>query len=398
METKLSLQNNPNSYTLIVEESLEFKIRKLLKDIHNIEWSGILFYTIEGSLDTTITVKCKDLLPLNIGSGAFTSFEVDAKIVSYVAEHELYDCMQGLIHSHHNMATFFSGTDTNTLLKEGSDSNNFVSLIVNNEGTYNAAITWKEHSVKKVTKTFFGASIASDTEKEETEVCYSYMTVQVENKEIVDDELDGIIKALKKEKELAAAKYTSPITVKTSYQKGCEGDGKLDLFNYRDVEYNPFPDAYTPSSHRPNCYDKEYYNKGVSDRHDKTGTALTNVENNKSVQINIFENKQYEKALEAATAQLITLNILAKAIPTKDRDKIFNTINNRVKDTFPVADDFELVLESVIEIVMQILAPSDSSFDDEITMVASDLIGELEPFESSVDHVSDIIRILNAYI
>ena len=146
------------------------------------------------------------------------------------------------------------------------------------------------------------------------------------------------------------------------------------------------------------CYDKEYYNKGVSDRHDKTGTALTNVENNKSVQINIFENKQYEKALEAATAQLITLNILAKAIPTKDRDKIFNTINNRVKDTFPMADDFELVLESVIEIVMQILAPSDSSLDYEITMIASDLIGELEPFESSVDHVSDIIRILNAYI
>ncbi len=388
METKLSLQNNPNSYTLIVEESLEFKIRKLLKDIHNIEWSGILFYTIEGSLDTTITVKCKDLLPLNIGSGTFTSFEVDAKIVSYVAEHELYDCMQGLIHSHHNMDTFFSSTDTNTLLKEGSDSNNFVSLIVNNEGTYNAAITWKEHSVKKVTKTFFGASITSDTEKEETEVCYSYMTVQVENKEIVDDELEGIIKALKKEKELAAAKY----------QKGCEGDGKLDLFNYGAVEYKPFTDAYTPSSHRPNCYDKEYYNKGVSDRHDKIGTALTNVKNNKSVQINIFEDKQYEKALEAATAQLITLNILAKAIPTKDRDKIFNTINNRVKDTFPVAGDFELVLESVIEIVMQILAPSDSSLDSEITMVASDLIGELEPFESSVDHVSDIIRILNTYI
>ena len=76
----------------------------------------------------------------------------------------------------------------------------------------------------------------------------------IKNKEIVDDELDGIIKALKKEKELAAAKYTSPITVKTSYQQGYEGDGKLDLFNYGAVEYNPFTDDYTPSSHRPNCY------------------------------------------------------------------------------------------------------------------------------------------------
>ena len=63
-----------------------------------------------------------------------------------------------------------------------------------------------------------------------------------------------------------------------------------------------------------------------------------------------------------------------------------------------MADDFELVLESVIEIVMQILAPSDRTLDPEIAMVASDLIGELEPFKSSVDHVSDIIRILNTYI
>lgn len=37
--------------------------------------------------------------------------------------------------------TFFSGTDTDTLLEEGKDRNHFVSLIVNNAGTYTAAIT-----------------------------------------------------------------------------------------------------------------------------------------------------------------------------------------------------------------------------------------------------------------
>lgn len=41
------------------------------------------------------------------------------------------------------MATFFSGTDTATLREEGNDRNHFVSLIVNNEGTYTAAITRK---------------------------------------------------------------------------------------------------------------------------------------------------------------------------------------------------------------------------------------------------------------
>ena len=47
------------------------------------------------------------------------------------------------------MATFFSGTDTSTLLDEGKDRNHFVSLIVNNAGTYTAAITRK--AVKDLT-------------------------------------------------------------------------------------------------------------------------------------------------------------------------------------------------------------------------------------------------------
>ena len=41
------------------------------------------------------------------------------------------------------MATFFSGTDTATLRKEGNKRNHFVSLIVNNAGTYTAGITRK---------------------------------------------------------------------------------------------------------------------------------------------------------------------------------------------------------------------------------------------------------------
>lgn len=41
------------------------------------------------------------------------------------------------------MNTFFSSTDLNTLLEEGTDRNHFVSLIVNNIGKYSAAITRK---------------------------------------------------------------------------------------------------------------------------------------------------------------------------------------------------------------------------------------------------------------
>lgn len=56
--------------------------------------------------------------------------------------------------------TFFSGTDLGTLQEEGSDMNNFLSLIVNNAGQYTAAITRKVKHTPHVTEVleyeFFG--------------------------------------------------------------------------------------------------------------------------------------------------------------------------------------------------------------------------------------------------
>lgn len=53
-----------------------------------------------------------------------------------------------------NKMTFFSGTDTATLQEEGSYKNNFVSLIVNNAGTYTAAITRHVYSEDTVSSSF----------------------------------------------------------------------------------------------------------------------------------------------------------------------------------------------------------------------------------------------------
>lgn len=81
---------------------------------------------------------------MDIGSAAYTEFDVEPSVIAYMCNHpELLDCQMGLIHSHNNMATFFSGTDTTTLREEGNKRNHFVSLIVNNAGTYTAGITRK---------------------------------------------------------------------------------------------------------------------------------------------------------------------------------------------------------------------------------------------------------------
>lgn len=86
-----------------------------------------------------------------------------------------------------NKMTFFSGTDTATLRAEGIDRNHFVSLIVNNEGTYTAAITRKISTKKVIQENFsyptFGGNIVSDHktyEVENEEIEYYYLNIEFE--------------------------------------------------------------------------------------------------------------------------------------------------------------------------------------------------------------------------
>jgi len=149
IEKKLpSLVKMPPSsskYKLVIPKKVEDKIRYLQCKFPNTEWSGVLFYTYEGSFETELTFTCQDIYPMDLGNATFTEFRMSEDISSYVAQNmeELWDCKIGLVHSHHSMNTFFSGTDTATLQSEGADMNNFVSLIVNNAGTYSAAVTRK---------------------------------------------------------------------------------------------------------------------------------------------------------------------------------------------------------------------------------------------------------------
>lgn len=92
--------------------------------------------------------------------------------------------------------TFFSGTDEHTLYDEGKDRVNFLSLIVNNAGTYSARITEKDklHITKhtQVTTGFFGEgdkvfSELEDTTEEDVSIRYHQLEVTVEPSEPSND-------------------------------------------------------------------------------------------------------------------------------------------------------------------------------------------------------------------
>lgn len=179
----VDLVQQSNLYKLTVSNLLEQKIRFMCSKSPDNEWSGVLFYTYEGSPeDNSLVIVAKDFVLMGLGTSGYTEFFMSAEVVNYMALNDLLDCQIGLVHSHHTMAAFFSGTDINTLKKEGSDRNNFVSLIVNNAGNYKAAITFKAKS--KVTEEYSIVSFDKECTHTDTKdinvILYNYLEISFE--------------------------------------------------------------------------------------------------------------------------------------------------------------------------------------------------------------------------
>jgi hypothetical protein len=120
------------------------------------------------------------------------------------------------------MSTFFSGTDLNTLLEEGMDRNHFVSLIVNNDGKYSAAIT-RKITYNRTVEDYYNYNSFNDTPYsnkriytiEGSEVEYYPLIVDMENGDysVLQSRLDSIAES-KKKNNLAKNSFTtiSPTT------------------------------------------------------------------------------------------------------------------------------------------------------------------------------------------
>ena len=113
--------------------------------------------------------------------------------------------------------TFFSGTDTATLKEEGRDRNNFVSLIVNNAGSYTAAITRriKSKQVKEsVSYEFFGDGEKQDTKEyvnDADEIEWFYLKIENENETFSFPDMAARLEEIKQAKAEKAKKVQTPV-------------------------------------------------------------------------------------------------------------------------------------------------------------------------------------------
>lgn len=205
----MELVKKPDTFKMIIPDEVEKKIRYLCQNIWNDEWSGTLFYRPEGKFeDGSLTITCVDLFVMDVGTATYTEFDMSPDVISYMARNpELLDCQIGLIHSHNNMSTFFSGTDLTTLRDEGMDRNHFVSLIVNNKGSYTAAITrrlkYKQTIEEKFSYPTFGDTEVNDNKSYETKnEELQWFSLEIEKGEnSFKDELDSRLNEIKESKK-----------------------------------------------------------------------------------------------------------------------------------------------------------------------------------------------------
>jgi hypothetical protein len=130
------------------------QIQYLCKNIPKVEWSGALFYTTEGSIEKpgTFKITLKTILPLDMGSAAYTEYHLDDRFIDFIEEDFEERCTWklGHIHSHNVMSVFFSGTDMAELNDNAPAHNFYLSLIVNNYMDFIAKVAFVGEAKKDI--------------------------------------------------------------------------------------------------------------------------------------------------------------------------------------------------------------------------------------------------------
>lgn len=359
-KSSLKLRENSTSCKLVIPRDVEEKIRHLCSIINDVEWSGVLFYRPEGNLDDgSFIATCVDIFVMDIGNSTFTSYTESPDIIGYqVAHRELLDegVQEALIHSHNNMSAFFSGTDNNTLIQEGTERNHFLSLIVNNAGSYVARITRKvtqTSEVEATTKyvesssynTFNNVEVSlkdkeervEDTKEEKTEQWIEYFNLTIEKSE-ADDKFDELNKRLREIKTAKARPSfhdyakTTPINTKKPAEK-----------KEKKWWEEPFyEDDYYPSYKGHSAYDYKGYNYygdvPTWDWKDTPATLNTTTEDDRKLAHNLL-------------IQLVTSSVLINSEKI-DLEKWVAQMDAVYEKRFDTEEEIETWLENFLDVLL----------------------------------------------
>lgn len=137
-KTQVSVEAiSKTSIPLTMEDSVFNDFKSLAALTGSLEWSGVIFYKLKGNPFEDAPENCNihitHFILMDIGSSGYTEFEFDSDVVKFMVKNKLKGFPYGLVHSHHNMQTYFSGGDIDELADSAKNHKFYLSLIVNNK-------------------------------------------------------------------------------------------------------------------------------------------------------------------------------------------------------------------------------------------------------------------------
>lgn len=201
MSLSNSTNKNPNVLPLrllsqkkgkvVITPSFHNQIKYLCSKINTVEWSGVLYHTSEGDLENPESFVCKPehILLMDKGTGSYTEYDFSSPLFmdGLHDKPELMDMTPGHIHSHHNMDSFFSGTDSDELAENAVNYNYYLSLIVNNAGKYVARVAFPGKIEGRTISYINNKGVKIDIPTPDEDVIFYYeMEIIIQQESLVD--------------------------------------------------------------------------------------------------------------------------------------------------------------------------------------------------------------------
>lgn len=412
MEVKKKLPEllkGATSYDLLIPLEVQTKINRLCARIADVEWSGTLFYTVEGGFDPEdedkLFITVIDLFLQDVGSAAYTEFNQSPDLAGYMVDHlELLEdnVYMGLIHSHNNMSTFFSGTDLATLREEGAEKHNFLSLIVNNWHKYTAAITRKIQSTQRIIEkfsyeSFYERSLRGNRERVVTGEVIEYFICDIhfERSEVYDlTELDKRIDTVVAEKKrlaTASVNYAKTPTIVTPAKTNVPANQPVRTY-YN--EFEAYPPAALPKTNGQKAFEFEDW---PSDK-----------ESGSEDEFDPFSDAPYGKVhfnrrvIDSILRQLVTGSVLVANDEKIDIAKFAVRSKTLFDKRFQTVEDFESWAEFFIDYLL--LDAEDKKIigkygeDTMRALCAYELMERLEKYQKDNPYILSMIKMIENYL
>lgn len=198
-----------DSIKVVITKEFLDKVKYFCKNIPKLEWSGIVFYNIEGSIKdaSSMVITPIEIMIRDIGTAVHTGFNYDETCMNFITENDLLMARHGMIHSHNTMRTFFSGEDVDELQDNVGNHNVYLSLIVNNFSDMVARVAFVARPANFSTVDEDGTEYEFPLNGAKPVMMYHECAIEMPHEEIVvSDVIKNSLKIVKKETKEREAK------------------------------------------------------------------------------------------------------------------------------------------------------------------------------------------------